>query len=223
MQDLLNTMRRLRAPDGCPWDREQTHESLRPYLLEEAAEAADAAGTPDFPEELGDVLLQVAFHAVIGEEQGTFTYADIERSVTEKLVRRHPHVFGDVVAEDAAAVEGVWAAVKRAEEKEAGRPRSLAAQIPSALGALERERQLQRKVGQPAGSRRAVEQALGRAPDTPAGVAEVLAAAVAWARAAGVNPEVALRERTAQALRAADVPPGSGPEEGPEHSAGDQA
>jgi XTP/dITP diphosphohydrolase len=97
MEKLLETMRRLRAPDGCPWDREQTHESLRPYLLEEAAEAVDALATADpkvMADELGDVLLQVAFHAVVAEEAGTFGYVDIEASIVEKLVRRHPHIFG---------------------------------------------------------------------------------------------------------------------------------
>ena len=91
-------MRRLRAPDGCPWDREQTHESLRPYLLEEAAEAADAlrsSNPVEMADELGDVLLQIAFHAVIAEAAGTFSYEDIEGAIVNKLERRHPHVFGD--------------------------------------------------------------------------------------------------------------------------------
>ena len=115
MDQLLSTMRRLRAPDGCPWDREQTHESLRPYLLEEAAEAADAISTGDaaqMADELGDVLLQVAFHAVVAEEAGTFAYPDIEGSIVAKLVRRHPHVFGETTVADAAEVKRNWDRIK---------------------------------------------------------------------------------------------------------------
>ena len=92
MERLLEVMRRLRGPGGCPWDRAQTHESLVPYLLEEASEAADALleGNPqEMAEELGDVLLQVAFHSVIAEEEGRFTYGDVERAIVEKLIRRH--------------------------------------------------------------------------------------------------------------------------------------
>ncbi|CAN5669655.1 hypothetical protein BH23DEI1_BH23DEI1_24270 [soil metagenome] len=127
MQELLEIMRTLRAPDGCPWDREQTHESLRPYLLEEAAEAVDALASGDpltMADELGDVLLQVAFHAVIAEEAGTFAYDDVERAIVEKLRRRHPHVFADVRVADAAHVVRNWQAIK-AEER-AGAPRSAA-------------------------------------------------------------------------------------------------
>ena len=107
MQKLLDTMRRLRAPGGCPWDREQTHESLRPYLLEEAAEAADAISAGDLgelPGELGDVLLQVVFHSVIAEEDGAFGYEDVENSIVEKLIRRHPHVFGTVTVSGSGEV-----------------------------------------------------------------------------------------------------------------------
>ncbi|MBC7645697.1 MAG: nucleoside triphosphate hydrolase, partial [Pseudopedobacter sp.] len=94
MKRLLEIMKTLRGPDGCPWDREQTHLSLRPFLLEEAAEAVDALSSgnvQDIPDELGDVLLQVAFHAVIAEETGDFGYSDIENAICEKLIRRHPH------------------------------------------------------------------------------------------------------------------------------------
>ncbi|WP_261663733.1 MazG nucleotide pyrophosphohydrolase domain-containing protein [Deinococcus sp. Marseille-Q6407] len=205
MQELLTTLRRLRAPGGCPWDREQTHESLRPYLLEEAAEAVDAVaeGPAELCSELGDVLLQVAFHSVIAEEHGTFSYAEIERGIVEKMVRRHPHVFGaHAPLAQASEVRGVWEQVKR--EERGGREKTLAEQLPSALGALERERQVQHKTGAVPGGRAALLQAVTQAPETAEGVAEVLAAAVAWARAAGVNPELALRDHTARALRAAE-------------------
>ena len=207
MQDLLTIMRRLRAPDGCPWDQEQTHESLRPYLLEEAAEASDAAGSGDpaaLSDELGDVLLQVAFHSVIAEEAGTFDYAAVERGVVEKLVRRHPHVFGEVNVQDSADVMRNWQEIK--EQERGGRPRRAEDRVPAGLGALAREAKTQKLAGVPKGAeaaaRAAVAQAAAQAPDTAGGVADVLAAVVAWARSAGVDPELALRDRSLATLRA---------------------
>lgn len=206
MQDLLTIMRRLRAPDGCPWDQEQTHESLRPYLLEEAAEASDAAGSGDpaaLSDELGDVLLQVAFHSVIAEEAGTFDYAAVERGVVEKLVRRHPHVFGEVNVQDSADVMRNWQEIKAQER--GGRPRRAEDRVPAGLGALAREAKTQKLAGVPKGAeaaaRAAVAQAAAQAPDTAGGVADVLAAVVAWARSAGVDPELALRDRSLATLR----------------------
>jgi nucleoside triphosphate diphosphatase len=117
---LCEIMRRLRAPDGCPWDREQTHASLVPGLLEEAYEVADAIRTNDdanLREELGDLLLQVVIHAQIASEAGRFTIEDVAREVGDKLVRRHPHVFGDSEARDTGAVLKQWDAIKRAEKK----------------------------------------------------------------------------------------------------------
>ncbi|BDP41861.1 nucleoside triphosphate pyrophosphohydrolase [Deinococcus aetherius] len=206
MQELLLTLRRLRAPDGCPWDREQTHESLRPYLLEEAAEAVDAVpeGGEALAGELGDVLLQVAFHSVIAEEAGGFTYADIERLIVEKLVRRHPHVFGEVEVSGSDEVVTNWQAIKAAER--GGRPRSAAERVPAALGALARETQAQKLAGRAKGNRAGVREALDAASDTAEGVADVLAAVVAWARGQGVDAEVALRERTHGVLTALPDP-----------------
>ncbi|GBF03921.1 nucleoside triphosphate pyrophosphohydrolase [Deinococcus aerius] len=206
MQDLLETLRRLRAPDGCPWDREQTHESLRPYLLEEAAEAVDAVGESPtaLAGELGDVLLQVAFHSVIAEEAGSFGYTDVERGIVEKLVRRHPHVFGTVRVSGADEVVTNWEAIKTAER--GGRPRRAADRVPSALGALARETQAQKLAGSEKTGREGVEAALRGAPDTARGVAEVLSAVVAWARSLGVDPEVALREHTHAVLAALPDP-----------------
>lgn len=207
MQELLKTLRRLRAPDGCPWDQEQTHASLRPYLLEEAAEAADAISKGDLTElrgELGDVLLQVAFHSVIAEEAGEFSYQDVERSIVDKLVRRHPHVFGDVQVSGSEEVISNWQAIKAGEW--GGQPRRAADQVPRALGALAREAQVQ-KLAQlhkdPA--RTQLRQAVGEVPGTEAGVAALLAAAVAWARGLGIDPEVALRAHTDAQLRALDA------------------
>lgn len=200
MQDLLEIMRRLRAPDGCPWDREQTHESLRPYLLEEAAEAADAVGTPDLADELGDVLFQVAFHSVIAEQEGTFTYAEVERGIVEKMIRRHPHVFGGLAVSGQAEISSNWQSIKAAER--AGKPRSAAERVPAALGALAREAKTQKLAGVALGEREGIAQALAQAPDTEAGVAEVLVSVVAWARSLGIDAEVALRSRSAQTLAA---------------------
>lgn len=202
MNELMTVMRRLRGPGGCPWDQEQTHESLRPYLLEEAAEAVDAVSHPERAElagELGDVLLQVAFHSVIAEEQGTFTYADVERSIVEKMVRRHPHVFGEVQVSGSGEVLTNWQAIKAAER--GGKPRTAADRVPAALGGLAREAAAQKLAGI-RGERAELLQLVQAAPDSAQGVADVLAAAVAWARSLGVDPELALRERTARVLAA---------------------
>lgn len=199
MNDLLNVMRRLRGPGGCPWDQEQTHESLRPYLLEEAAEAADAVGNAaELADELGDVLLQVAFHSVIAEQEGTFDYAQVERNIVDKLIRRHPHVFGDVQVQGSAEVVTNWQAIKAAEK--GGKPRTAAQRVPASLGALAREMKAQKLAGQAKTGREGIVQALGSADESEAGVAEVLSAVVAWARSLGLDAEVALRARTAQML-----------------------
>ncbi|PNY82374.1 MazG family protein [Deinococcus koreensis] len=202
MQELLSVMRRLRGPGGCPWDQEQTHESLRPYLLEEAAEAVDAVSAPDRRElagELGDVLLQVAFHSVIAEQEGTFGYADVEGAIVSKLIRRHPHVFGEVQVEGSAEVVANWQAIKAAEQGD--RPRRPADRVPAALGALAREARTQKLAGL-TGERAALARLLDTAPDSEAGVAAVLSAVVAWARSLDVDPEVTLRAHTQATLAA---------------------
>jgi MazG family protein len=120
--DLVAIMAKLRAPNGCPWDREQTHESLIPYLIEEAHEFIDAVERKDFAnmrEELGDVLLQVVFHAEVAREAGTFDVNGVIQDISEKLVRRHPHVFAEAKAEDAEAVVAQWNQIKEAEKKSA--------------------------------------------------------------------------------------------------------
>jgi uncharacterized protein YabN with tetrapyrrole methylase and pyrophosphatase domain len=207
MQELLAIMRRLRAPDGCPWDREQSHESLRPYLLEEAAEAVDAISQGhlhELPGELGDVLLQVAFHSVIAEEAGTFGYAQVERSIVDKLIRRHPHVFGEVAVSGPGEVVSNWQAIKAQER--GGRERSLSEQIPAALGALAREAQAQKLLpGRQDTLQSAARTALEGVTPDEAGIGRLLAAVVALAREHGVDPEVALRAHTAQTLAAQAV------------------
>ncbi|HEY8393741.1 MAG TPA: nucleoside triphosphate pyrophosphohydrolase [Thermaerobacter sp.] len=117
---LVELVRRLRAPDGCPWDRAQTHRSLRRFVIEEAYEVVEAidAGDPrHLAEELGDLLLQVLLHAQIAAEAGHFTLADVTRALADKLIRRHPHVFGEGAAASEADVRRLWAELKRAERE----------------------------------------------------------------------------------------------------------
>jgi MazG family protein len=120
---LVALQKRLYSPSGCPWDREQTHESLRKYLIEETYETLDAMESGDprkFAGELGDLLLQVVFHSVLAEEAGKFTISDVIESIHSKMVRRHPHVFGNVDASDSAAVLKNWEQIKaleRAQER----------------------------------------------------------------------------------------------------------
>jgi tetrapyrrole methylase family protein/MazG family protein len=121
---------RLRRPDGCPWDREQTHESLRNHLLEEAYEVYDALGggaTPALAEELGDLLLQVILHAQLAAEEGVFDYTDVNAAIATKIVRRHPHVFGDSEARTASDVNRQWERIKAAERAAAAAGNSAAA------------------------------------------------------------------------------------------------
>ena len=123
LQELITVVAKLRDPDGgCPWDLEQTHQSLVPYVLEEAHEVADAIRHGDdehLKEELGDLLLQVVLHAQIASEDGRFDLEAIAQGISEKLVRRHPHVFGEAIAEDSAAVKETWEAIKAREKGEA--------------------------------------------------------------------------------------------------------
>lgn len=204
MNTLLDIMRQLRAPDGCPWDQQQTHASLRPYLLEEAAEAVDAITADDaeaMADELGDVLLQVAFHAVIAEEDGRFSYGDIEGAIVDKLVRRHPHVFGTTEVADADEVVANWQAIK-AKEKAAQQAVSPADKVPRSLPALLRAFELSKKLGwQPSQTSLSLEKTPEKTPaKTPADsnaheqVGNMLLAVVDYARQHGVNPELALRE-----------------------------
>lgn len=145
---LLEIMARLRSPGGCPWDREQTRASLKPFLIEEAYEVIDAIDQEDvshLEEELGDVLLQVVFHAQVAAERGEFTVVEILNRLVEKLVRRHPHVFGSAVAGTPEQALAQWEALKRQEAGAAG-PRSVIAGVPRALPSLLRAQRVQEKV-----------------------------------------------------------------------------
>src|SRR6267378_4200793 len=121
-EKLVAVQARLRAPDGCPWDREQTHESLRTYLIEEAyevLEALESGNDAKFAEEMGDLLLQIVFHSQIAREEGRFAISEVIREIHDKMIRRHPHVFGKTRAKDSAEVLRNWEQIK-AEERRAG-------------------------------------------------------------------------------------------------------
>lgn len=145
IERLREIVARLRAPDGCPWDREQTHASLRGALLEETYELVDAidhADDPNLREELGDLLLHVVMHAQIAGERGAFDFDAVAAEISEKLVRRHPHVFGGESAADTAEVLRNWEQIKRAEKTDR---QSALDGVPRALPALMRAQKIQKK------------------------------------------------------------------------------
>jgi MazG family protein len=149
-ESLLTIMARLRGDRGCPWDREQTRESLKPYLIEEAYEALDAidrGATDGIVEELGDVLFQVVFHSQVARERGEFTMAELIQRLSDKMVRRHPHVFGDAAVADAGEALAQWERIKQAERGPDGAPRSALDGVPGTLPALLRAQRLQVKAG----------------------------------------------------------------------------
>lgn len=146
-QSLERVVDKLLSPGGCPWDREQTHHSLKQNLLEECyelLEAIDGGEAKSMAEELGDILVQVVFHIHLAQEEGAFTAADVFRAINEKLIRRHPHVFGGVEARTADEVMSNWEAIKREEKKgEASR----LGEVPKALPALAQSQLIQRRAG----------------------------------------------------------------------------
>ena len=214
-------MARLRAPGGCPWDRAQTPASLRPYLLEEAYETLDAidGGSPArLKEELGDLLLQVVFHAQMAAEAGAFTIDDVVAGLVEKLIRRHPHVFGNAAAATPDAVVARWEAIKQAERADAGQSADGGGDTPPAphatgalagltrtLPSLMLAQQMQLRAGRagfqvPAAAAEArcavdpLERAGARDGAAEREIGDLLFAAVAAAAARHVDAELALRE-----------------------------
>jgi tetrapyrrole methylase family protein/MazG family protein len=226
---LFALQARLRAPGGCPWDREQTHESLRKFLIEETYEVLDAMQAADprkFASELGDLLLQVVFHAILAEESGRFTISDVIESVYTKMVRRHPHVFGEAKAKTAADVLRNWEQLKaaeRAEEEElAGSVakntvlQSVLAGVPRSLPAVLEAYQLTRRashVGFDWNNLASLfdkldeeKQELGSAPaghqdSLEEEVGDLLFVAVNIARFLDVDPEIALKKANAKFKR----------------------
>lgn len=218
LDELRAIVARLRAPDGCPWDREQTHATLRGGLLEEAYEvvaAIDSADDANLREELGDLLLQVVFHSQIATEDGRFTLDDVAAEITEKLVRRHPHVFGDESLGDTGAVLKRWDEIKRAEKQAAGQSAEVESAldgVPAGLPALMHAEKIQKKAGKVGFDWDAAAPVIAKVREELAEVEHAIAAedpleiekeigdllfaAVNLARKLKVEPEVALRRAT---------------------------
>ncbi len=209
-EDLVKIMEKLRSPEGCPWDRKQTHESLLPYLLEETYEVIDAVkkdSDEELKEELGDLLLQVIFHSQIAKERGAFDIENVVDSISKKLIHRHPHVFGK--REDIKTAEDVNREWEKLKEKEGKKKESLLDGIPESMPALERAYKLQKRAAKVGfdwkgfegikeklieeiseieeeikkGDRKKIEEEVG----------DLLFMAVNLARFLGVHPEIALR------------------------------
>jgi tetrapyrrole methylase family protein/MazG family protein len=214
---LVEIMARLRGENGCPWDREQTPESIKPYLIEETYEVLEAIDEQDaakLREELGDLMLQAVFHAQMAEEAGTFTVADVLCGITEKLRRRHPHVFGDLKAETSQEVLFNWEQIKRGERQPAQGQASLLDGVPRELPALLRAHRLQEKASRvgfdwkeaPEVLRKVEEELTelrvaiqGQVPERmEAELGDLLFALVNLSRFIAVNPEEALRKTIAR-------------------------
>lgn len=152
IDNLLEVMNRLRGDNGCNWDKKQTHESLTPYLLEESYEVVDALERNDqinLKEELGDLLFQIVFHSKIADENNTFHLRDVASSITDKLIRRHPHVFEDQKSLDSEEVVVNWAKLKEKEKRDSGIiKQSILDDIPNALPALQKSLKIQEKVSE---------------------------------------------------------------------------
>ena len=212
LEQLLRIMARLRAPDGCPWDREQSHATLRQSVIEEAYEVAAAITAGDdanLREELGDLLLQVVFHAQIAGEEGRWDFQAVARGIVEKLVRRHPHVFGSENASDSAAVLTRWEEIKRAEKGTTPTASALDG-VSEGLPSLMRAEKVQKKAAKvgfdwselpPVVAKvreeiAEVEGALGDADKVEEEVGDLLFAVVNLARKLKVDGEVALQRAT---------------------------
>ncbi len=209
IEAIFEVVHRLRAPDGCPWDREQTHESLRPYLLEETYEllgAIDSGDDAKMMEELGDLLLQVAMHAEIASQEGRWDAAQVSEAVAAKMVKRHPHVFGDVSVANADEVLRNWEHQKIHEAREVGNDESVVDRVPSTLPALAWALGLQKRAARvgfdfptpDAAADTVIEEARELAEVTDQKQAfdemgDLLFAIVSLARSKKINPEDALR------------------------------
>ena len=218
IERLVEIMARLRSPSGCPWDREQDHRSLKRYAIEEALELADAIDEAletgrdaHLVEELGDLLLQVVFHAQIGAESGRFDLGDVIDAICEKLIRRHPHVFGDAALADARAVERRWHEIKRREKGDEAGAASIFAGLPRELPALLYAREVQARAARVGFDWESADGALEKVAEEVREIAEARASSgedrrrleeewgdllfslVNVARHDGIDPESALR------------------------------
>ena len=209
IEAIFEVVARLRAPDGCPWDREQTHDSLRPYLLEETYELLEAIDSKDdakIKEELGDLLLQVAMHAEIAAQEGRFDATEVSEAVAAKMVARHPHVYSTASVASAEEVLKNWEHQKAHEARQAGKDESVVDRVPATMPALAWALGLQKRAARvgfdftsPAEAAESIaEEAreLASAADSEQAFAEMgdlLFAVVSLARRLKVNPEDALR------------------------------
>ncbi|ADL06894.1 nucleoside triphosphate pyrophosphohydrolase [Thermosediminibacter oceani] len=219
MKDLINIMARLRGEHGCPWDKAQTHETLKPFLLEEAYEVIDAidGGDPgELSEELGDLLLQIVFHSRIAEENGRFCFDDVVDGICKKMVRRHPHIFGDLKVSGTADVLKNWEDIKK-EEKEVKSYAETMDKVPETFPALMRAYKVQEKAARVGFDWENVDGALekvyeelqelkevyksGNGEKIREEIGDLLFAVVNVARFLSVNPELALREATRKFIR----------------------
>jgi tetrapyrrole methylase family protein/MazG family protein len=227
-EKLAAVQARLRAADGCPWDREQTHASLRTYMIEEAYEVLEALESGDdgkFAEEMGDLLLQIVFHSQIAKEEGRFTVSDVIREVHDKMVRRHPHVFGEKRAKDAAEVLKNWEQIKKEERRAAGEKNAdgsrhgakdgslldgVSRALPAALEGFQLTRRAARigfdwnsvegvfdKMNEEAGELRQALSAKDR-KRTEEEMGDLLFASVNLARFLDIDPEIALKKANAK-------------------------
>lgn len=208
LEAFQETVAHLRAPEGCPWDREQTHATLRPHLLEEAYEALQAIDTGDVPalrEELGDLLLQIVLQAQIAVEDAEFSLGDVIHGIENKIRRRHPHVFGDLQLEEVDQVLRNWEALKASEREEAGLGRGLLEGVPAGLPALAQAAEIQARVARVGfdwphadGARRKILEELDEISQagserTAEEVGDLLFSVVNYARRLDVDAETALR------------------------------
>lgn len=209
IEDLCVTVARLRAPDGCPWDREQTHQTLTRCLIDECSELLDTIDRMDLPhmrEELGDVLIQVVFHAQLATERGDFNFEDVARDINDKLIRRHPHVFGANKVDTSAQVIEVWEKVKAGEKAAAGKTEStLFKQLPPRLPALMFAEEVAKRIEKkqlPADGviDTAQVKSLGAHLDE-AVLGRMLFEITAAARVKGLDPESALRKESDRVMR----------------------
>ena len=213
IDELTATMARLRSPSGCPWDQEQTHASLVRCLIDEVSELIDTIDRNDYPhmrEELGDVLIQVVFHAQIAAEKGLFNFDDVARDINEKLIRRHPHVFGTGKLETSEQVIVEWERIKATEKKNGRAPaessvfKDLPPRLPALMFAEAVWKQIEKKQ---LPVKNAVDvaqvQAFGRELDETS-LGKMLFELAAAARAKGMDPERALRLHATNVMRAVE-------------------
>lgn len=210
IDDLRQTMARLRAPDGCPWDQEQTHASLVRCLIDEVSELIDTIDRGDYPhmrEELGDVLIQVVFHAQIASEKGEFTFDDVAREINDKLIRRHPHVFGTGKLQTSEQVIQKWEEIKATEKKNGPVPdaaspfKHLPPRLPASMFAEAIWKQIEKKKLPVDGIVDVAQvKALGRQLDE-ATLGRMLFELTAAARERGLDPEGALRLHATKVMR----------------------